>query len=167
MKLALAGVLVAGAALGLALPHSGSGALAVAQDVQPFASAQATMPRPAAAPASTAPSSGGHFLTTASVNGQPVEMVVDTGASIVALSEADARRIGIAYNPADFQVIGSGASGAVRGTEVTIDLLAVDGKEVRSLRAAVVEGLDVSLLGQSYLSRIGGVVMTGDEMVLR
>ena len=56
--------------------------------------------------------------------------------------------------PAEFTVIGSGASGPVRGKDVTLDSVTIDGKEVRGVRGAILEGLDVSLLGQTYLSRI-------------
>jgi aspartyl protease family protein len=64
-------------------------------------------------------------------------------------------------------VVGSGASGPVRGQQVMIDSVSLDGKEVRTLRGAVLEGLDVSLLGQAYLSRITSVTISGEEMVLR
>jgi aspartyl protease family protein len=109
----------------------------------------------------------GHFHAEALVNGQPVRFVVDTGASVVALTIDDARRIGIPVNPAAFEIVGTGASGPVRGQPVTIDSVDVEGKRVTNLRGAVIEGLDVSLLGQSYLSRISSVSMTGDQMVLR
>jgi aspartyl protease family protein len=108
-----------------------------------------------------------HFYTSAMVNGQPVRFVVDTGASTVALSEADAQRIGIPFSTAEFQVIGSGASGPVRGKMLDFDSVSVDGKDIRGVRGAVIEGLDVSLLGQTYLSRIGSVQMSGDTMTLR
>ena len=57
--------------------------------------------------------------------------------------------------------------GPVRGEDVTLDSVTVDGKEVRGVRAAVIEGLDVSLLGQTYLSRISSVQMSGETMTLR
>jgi aspartyl protease family protein len=113
------------------------------------------------------PAPSGHFHTEALVNGQPVEFVVDTGASTIALTVADARRIGIPVDPSSFVVVGTGASGPVRGQNVMIDSVTVEGKEVRTLQGAVIEGLDVSLLGQAYLSRIGEVRMAGGEMILR
>jgi aspartyl protease family protein len=73
----------------------------------------------------------------------------------------------VPFSRSNFEVIGTGASGAVRGQLVTIDRLSIDGKEVREVRGAVLEGLEISLLGQSYLSRIGGVEMAGDSMTLR
>ena len=93
--------------------------------------------------------------------------MVDTGASTVALTIEDARRAGIMVDPSRFAVIGSGASGPVRGHEVTIARIAVDGREVRNLSGVVLEGLEVSLLGQTYLSRLEEVRMTGQEMILR
>jgi aspartyl protease family protein len=108
-----------------------------------------------------------HFYTNAMVNGQPVRFVVDTGASTVALTEADAQRIGIPFSTAEFQVIGTGASGPVRGKLLDFESVSIDGKDVRAVHGAVLEGLDVSLLGQTYLSRIGSVQMSGDSMTLR
>ncbi len=55
----------------------------------------------------------------------------------------------------------------MRGQFVSLDRVSVDGKEVRGLRGAVLERLEMSLLGQDYLARIDGVEMRGDEMVLR
>jgi aspartyl protease family protein len=43
----------------------------------------------------------------------------------------------------------------------------VDGKKVTEVRGAILEGSELSLLGQSYLSRMGEVQMRGDYMVLR
>jgi aspartyl protease family protein len=109
----------------------------------------------------------GHFYADGNINGQPVRLVVDTGASTVALTLADAQRIGVPFSPGAFNVIGSGAGGAIRGQDVILDRVEVGGKEVRDVRAAVVEGLDVSLLGQTYLSRISSVQMSGDTMTLK
>lgn len=108
----------------------------------------------------------GHFYVDAEVNGEAVHFVVDTGASGVALTMDDAERIGIDFSPNRFGVIGSGASGPVRGQLVTLDTVSVDGKEVEQVPGAVLEGLEISLLGQSYLSQIGSVSMRGDVMRL-
>jgi aspartyl protease family protein len=109
----------------------------------------------------------GHFMVNAEVNAQLVHFVVDTGATSVALTVDDAERIGIPFSPAEFEVIGSGASGPVRGKQLTFDSVSIEGKEVRGVRGAIIEGADISLLGQSYLSRIGSVEMSGDYMRLR
>lgn len=109
----------------------------------------------------------GHFNASVAVNGQAVEMVVDTGATAVALSVDDARRLGLAFDPAAFQVVGTGASGPVRGQALVLDDVAVDGRHVGRVEAVVLEGLDRSLLGQSYLRRLEQVRIDGDTMTLR
>jgi aspartyl protease family protein len=164
-------VIAVGAAIGLLLPSAHRTAPAAAPR-PPAARPAATGPAPEAAPrlameTKLARMPNGHFYANAAVNGQPVRVVVDTGASTVALTVADAQRIGVPFSPNEFTVIGSGASGPVRGKGVTLDSVNVDGKEVRGVRAAVVEGLGASLLGQTYLSRITSVQMSGDTMTLK
>ncbi len=110
----------------------------------------------------------GHFYVDAEVNGQLVHFIVDTGASTIVLTKADAQHAAIPFTPGQFTVVGRGASGDVLGQEVKIGHIAVDQKEAYDQRAVVVDdGLDVSLLGQSFLSRIGTVVIDGDRMILR
>ena len=165
-------VVALGAAIGLLLPSG--------HRVAPAAPAPIAAPKPGPAASGAAEPApymavetrlermpNGHFYANAAVNGQPVRVVVDTGATTVALTVADAQRIGVPFSPNEFTVIGSGASGPVRGQDVTLDSVTVDGKEVHGVRAAVLEGLDVSLLGQTYLSRITAVQMSGDTMTLR
>lgn len=109
----------------------------------------------------------GHFIADAQVNGASIRFLVDTGADMVALSEADARRAGIYVSPSDYRVIGRGASGDVRGMPVVLDHVMIGGKRVTGVHGAVIEDLDVSLLGQSYLRQIGSVELSGDTMRLR
>ena len=109
----------------------------------------------------------GHFYTSASVNGQSLPFVVDTGASSVALTVDSARSIGLYVDPSSFTTVGQGASGATRGMLVTLDRVEVAGRTVEHVDAVVLEGLPVNLLGQSVLTRLGGVQMSGDKMVLR
>lgn len=112
--------------------------------------------------------SDGHFYVDAMVNENAINFVVDTGATVVALTKADARAAGISFNPNRFRVIARGASGDVRGEKVTIKRLAIGQKEAWDVEAVVVDdGLDVSLLGQSYLEQIGSVSIANDKMTLR
>jgi aspartyl protease family protein len=48
-----------------------------------------------------------------------------------------------------------------------LNTVSVDGKHISQVRALICQGLDISLLGQSYLARIGTIQMNGDRMVLR
>jgi aspartyl protease family protein len=112
--------------------------------------------------------SNGHFYTHATINDAGlVNFVVDTGASVVALTIDDAERLGIPVDPSQFTVVGEGASGFVRGKEVILKSVDVDGKRVENVRGVVLEGSRLSLLGQAYLSRMGEVEMSGDYMVLK
>lgn len=110
----------------------------------------------------------GHYYVTAHVNGQPIRFLVDTGASTVALTLADAQQIGLQVDPAEFDVIGRGASGEVMGKAVTLDSVSIDGKRADNVRAAILaDGLDVSLLGQTYLSQLSQVKIENGQLELR
>lgn len=107
----------------------------------------------------------GHFYAEAQVNGARIRFLVDTGASLVALTPEDARRAGIAVGDASGRAMG--ADGEVAFAPVTIDRLAIGPIEARGVRGAVAERLPVSLLGQAFLARVGSVEMRGDTMILR
>ena len=110
---------------------------------------------------------GGHFFTVANINGEPIRLVVDTGATDVALTLDDARRAGVNFDPSQFQVVGTGASGDVRGQEVELNEVDLDGKKVDGIHGVVLEGLTVSLLGQNYLRKLDSVSISGDKMTLK
>jgi aspartyl protease family protein len=111
--------------------------------------------------------SDGHFYAEVQVNGTPINFMVDTGASSIALTREDAQRAGVALSPGLDQVVGNGASGEVKGQFVTLDRVNLGIKEVRSAQAAVLYGGTQSLLGQSFLSQFGSVAIEGDRMILR
>jgi aspartyl protease family protein len=109
----------------------------------------------------------GHFYAQASVNGSPVNFLVDTGASMVALTGEDAAAAGLTWSDADVRIVAAGASGPVYGVPVRLDHVNLGGHEASNVEAAIIpKGLDVSLLGQSFLSTIEPVRIEGDRMVL-
>lgn len=109
----------------------------------------------------------GHFYADTQINGSQVEFLMDTGATMVALTGADARAAGLNWSDADVHQVARGASGPVYGVSVTLDRVALGGHEARDVAAIVVpEGLNVSLLGQSFLSTIHPVRIEHDRMVL-
>ena len=110
----------------------------------------------------------GHFYADAVVNGASIRFMVDTGASTVALTRADAERAGMFYAENDFNRVGRGAGGDVAYRPVTLGRVEVGSIEMRDVRGVVIGGNgDVSLLGQSFLSTLGSVTIEGDRMVLR
>jgi aspartyl protease family protein len=108
-----------------------------------------------------------HFYATANVNGRDIRFLVDTGASEIALTEDDARKIGIKFDPSRYELLGEGASGYVRGQYVELDNIQLDGFHQDSAKAVVVEGANISLLGQPFLENIDEIVIRKGEMVLR
>jgi aspartyl protease family protein len=107
----------------------------------------------------------GHFYAEAQVNGAQIRFMIDTGATIVALTREDAQRAGIQFGSDRAMVRGVG--GPVEVIPVTIDRLAIGSLTATQVEAAVADDLGVSLLGQSFLSRVGTVEIQGDRMVLR
>ena len=109
----------------------------------------------------------GHFYATVSAEMRDFRMLVDTGASVVALTGDDALDMGLDWDPQAVSVIGRGASGDVHGVPVTIPQLRIGEFEAQNIEAVIVpEGLDVSLLGQSFLGRLSKVAISDDRMVL-
>ncbi len=160
-------VIVFGAMVGFMWPTGDDGArkAALSKEAKAAAIARATDP---ALDTVLNRTSDGHFYVDAMVGETAINFMVDTGASIVALTKADARAAGVSFDPSRFRVIARGASGDVRGQKVTIRRLSIGQKEAWDIEAVVVaDGLDVSLLGQSYLEQIGSVSIANDRMTLR
>ena len=110
----------------------------------------------------------GLFYISALVNGTPVRFLVDTGANLVVLTANDAKRTGI--NGQTSQTVGlmDTASGSTAMERVRLQSVNVAGQEGSNIDAAVMHGgLKVSLLGQSMLSKLGDMTISGDEIVVR
>lgn len=96
---------------------------------------------------------GGHFLTGGSINGRAVEFVVDTGATTVALSEAEADRIGLKYKNSPRRAV-STANGIVGAYRVLLDVVRVGDVQVYNVEATVSpQPMPYILLGNSFLTR--------------
>ena len=109
----------------------------------------------------------GHFYADVRINGNPVHMLIDTGASGIALSRDDARAAGLAPSIGMPDVIGEGADGAVRGEYVKLDRIELGPLSASDLDAVVLNSGQQSLLGQSVLRKYASVQIEGDRMVLR
>ena len=109
----------------------------------------------------------GHFYADVRINGAPIRMLIDTGASGIALSRDDAQMAGIATSIGMTDVVGEGASGEVHGQWVRLDRVELGPLSANGLDAAILDGGQQSLLGQSFLRKFGKVQIEDDKMVLR
>lgn len=112
--------------------------------------------------------SRGHFVTSAEINGRTIEVLVDTGASMVALSYEDAEQAGIYVRPSDFTHQSQTANGMARIAPVMIDQIAIGDVTVRNVRGAVSEPgrLNQTLLGMTFLGRLSRAEMRRGELIL-
>lgn len=141
-------------------------ALAAGYLLQPAAAPERLAALAAAAPARPAAAANelvyradrsGHYLVEASVNGAPVRFLVDTGATVVALTPEDARAAGLAPGDLRFSQVMSTANGAARAAPTRLRSLRLGQLELEDVPAVVMERpMAISLLGMSFLSRLDG-----------
>lgn len=106
------------------------------------------------------------------MNGQPIKVLVDSGASTVALRRADAQKMGINVDSLPIGGQARTAGGVVPMRVVTLREVDVGGIRLENVAAAIIDlppdqDMPAALLGQSYLARLTSVEIRGDEMVLR
>ena len=111
----------------------------------------------------------GHYFANAEINGRPVDVLVDSGASIVALSYDDAQRAGVLVRDSDFTQRVNTANGVARVAPVMLDRVSIGNITVRNVPAAVTErgSLGTSLLGMSFLGRLQRVDMRAGTLILQ
>ena len=98
-------------------------------------------------------SSGGHFMTAGQINGRAVQFMVDTGATVIAMSVADAERAGVAYKTGQPVWI-STANGSAQGFRIRLNSVRVGDVEVFDVEAVVTpQPMPYMLLGNSFLTR--------------
>jgi aspartyl protease family protein len=124
------------------------------------------VPPPVSQSAVVLPADGrGHFFAEGQINGLPERFLVDTGASMVVLPAADARRLGVDYVKAPKTRVQT-AGGAISAYLVTLDRVRVGGIELNGIDGLVVEeGAPIALLGMSFLNRVE-MRRDGDSMTL-
>ncbi|QMU60772.1 MAG: TIGR02281 family clan AA aspartic protease [Gammaproteobacteria bacterium] len=96
------------------------------------------------------------FRTVGSINGYPVDFLVDTGATSVALNSAIAKRLGLQYKLKGEKTIVSTASGKALAYSISLDQVKIGEIMLRNIDAVVIEGNSPTtpLLGMSYLGRL-------------
>lgn len=110
-----------------------------------------------------------HFETSATVNGESLRFIIDTGASTVVLTHDNARRIGFDIDDLDYVVPVATANGMTRAAPVRLETMEVGGIMRSDLEALVAEpgALFENLLGMNYLDTLSGFEVTGDRLILR
>jgi aspartyl protease family protein len=110
----------------------------------------------------------GHYWAVGDVNGANVRFLVDTGATAVALTPADAQRIGFDVATLNYTSRVMTAAGPVRAAQVRLDSVSIAGARVAHVDALVLEGgLEVSLLGMTYLGRLASFQATPHALILQ
>jgi aspartyl protease family protein len=177
---ASAGVVLLGAAyhqseirtrLGLKFePAQHKAAPASSSDVEPAANRNAPPPAAASTPANSVrvrADTYGHFNARAYINGDPIDVLVDTGATMVALTWEDARAAGLHVRESDFTLRSSTANGIALFAPATLSSVRIGDITVHDVRAAVAKRgqLQRTLLGMSFLGQVR-VEMRDREMIL-
>jgi aspartyl protease family protein len=137
--------------------------------------APANQPAAVAAEASLSPrrvalvaDARGHFQTAATINGRQVEVMVDTGATLIAINEATAVKLGISPPRRAYTAEVSTASGVIKAAPVVLADVRLGGIRLSDVPALVVPGkaLPVNLLGMSFLSRLSSFEVSKNRLVL-
>lgn len=109
----------------------------------------------------------GHFWANATVNTRAVRFLVDTGATVVALTPADAQRLGFDAKTLTYDREVTTANGKTYAASVNLSVVGIGQSTVRNVDAMVVkEGLTTSLLGMSYLGRLSRFEATPSSLIL-
>ena len=110
----------------------------------------------------------GHFQVDARVDGGRLSFMVDTGASVIALTQSDAARLGIHPSAGEYVAEVRTANGTVRAAPTRLDAVEVGDLVVRDVAAVVLpdEALSDNLLGLSFLSRLKRFEYSDGKLVL-
>ena len=140
-------------------------------DVQPVEAPKASrapVQRPRSASVVTIPRRNGQFFTKATVGRGQIDVLVDTGASTIALTLEDARRAGVDLHSLRYDQPVNTANGRAYAARTRLAEVRIGGIRVRDVDALVMkEGLHISLLGMTFLGQLQKVEATPDQLVLR
>lgn len=107
---------------------------------------------------------GGHFVTSGQINGKPVQFMVDTGATVIAMGRQEAERLGIDWKKGQ-PGMGHTAAGTVTAYGVSLTSVRIGDVEVFGVNAMVLPAeMPFILLGNSFLSRFS---MRRDSNVMK
>ncbi len=115
-----------------------------------------------------APGPNGHFEVEGHVDGRRLDFMVDTGASVIALTARDAAMLGIHPAQRDYTAVINTANGTVRAAPVELGMVEIEDIAVHNVRAMVMpEGaLSDNLLGLTFLTRLRHFEYADGRLVL-
>jgi len=110
----------------------------------------------------------GHFQTEGRIDGQRIDFMVDTGASVIALNEKSAARFGLRPSRGDYNATVSTANGTVKAARTRLAMVDIGGLVVRDVDAMILpdDALSENLLGLSFLSKLKRFEYANGQMVL-
>jgi len=111
---------------------------------------------------------GGHYVASFKLNGRNVDAMIDTGASVVAINETTARRIGLSLKPSDYTHEVQTANGGTPAAAATIGDMQIGKIIVKDVQAVVLKdkALNGTLIGVSFLQKIASWRVDDSGMVL-
>ena len=114
------------------------------------------------------PGRNGHFQVEGRVDGRRLDFMVDTGASVIALTERDAASLGIHPAQSEYIAMVKTANGTVRAAPVELNMVEIEDLTVHNVAAMVLPdgALSDNLLGLSFLSRLHRFEYAGGKLVL-
>jgi aspartyl protease family protein len=110
----------------------------------------------------------GHFRVAARVDGRRLDFMVDTGASVIALTARDAARLGVRPLRGEYTAPVATANGTTKAAPIMLDAVDLDGLTVRDVQALVLpdDALSENLLGLSFLSKLRRFEYAGGRLLL-
>ena len=108
----------------------------------------------------------GHFWARATINGVERRMLIDSGATVTALSQQTAALVGVEPDAAALPVMIRTANGTIAATTGTVDSLAFGGIEARKLKVVIGAGLGIDVLGMNFLSQLASWRVEGRSLIL-
>lgn len=110
----------------------------------------------------------GHYVTDGKLNGRTVTMLVDTGASALALPESVAKKIGVFPKPSDYTVPVSTANGVAKAARATVREMKLGSIRLRDVDAIILKDdlLSITLLGMSALGKLDKFHFSNDTLIL-
>ncbi|SNY91814.1 aspartyl protease family protein [Cohaesibacter sp. ES.047] len=112
--------------------------------------------------------SSGHYVVKAYINNRPIRVVIDTGATVVALTYEDAKSLGLYPKKSDFTVPVNTANGRMYNARAQLQSVRIGEAEERNIKAIIAPkgALGISLMGMSYLKKLKSFRFSNGKLIL-